>query len=145
MINALKVADTPLVSITSAPLRVEPLVQQGSLNLSPIYRCLYLLSNSRISLFFHKFACLLYWSKVLHVDHVSLYHCLSYYIAPQPRMLRNVEHGQSFLILHDLHNSRVAMLELIVLLINPFLKALVASLAVSGIKLENPLSRGNLL
>ena len=36
-------------------------------------------------------------------------------------MLRNVEHGQSFLILHDLHNSRVATLELIVLLINSFL------------------------
>ena len=60
-------------------------------------------------------------------------------------MLRNVEHGQSFLILHDLHSSRVATLDLIVLLINSFLEALVAPLAVSGIKPENPLSRGNLL
>ena len=74
-----------------------------------------------------------------------LYHCLSYYIAPQPQMLRNVEHGQSFLILHDPHNPRVATLDLIVLLTNSSLEALVAPLAASGIKLENPLSRGNLL
>ena len=52
MINALKAEDTSLTSITSALLRVEPLVQQGSLNLSPIYRCFYLLPSSRIYLFF---------------------------------------------------------------------------------------------
>ena len=90
MINALKVADTSSASITSAPLRVEALVQQGSLNLSTIYRCFYLPPTSRISLFFHKFACF-----ATLVESLTFWPCFAFITVCHiiPQMLRNVEHG----------------------------------------------------